>query len=250
MQLHLGWKLVLELVVRVGVLHGAVDVLTDEERTGCRVFCPPACQRIIVGCAVTYFPINLRNVIVHPSVVHPQQYIGIEVVVILQAVGGASVRIVLLVAVDAERRYTELHPWLAFAYGFMYLLDEDVHVVASPVALVGISSSVAGKGRIVREVHSRGRIWVEVVVHVEGIHVITGHDVADNLADVLAVFRQTWVEVQLSAIFQEELRMLVVRVQRRERGGSLGACSVRIDPCVQLHVAFWHSSIIHCSGSH
>ena len=186
---------------------------------------------------MAYLPINLRNVIVHPSVVHPQQHVGIEVVVVLQAVGIASVGAALLVPVNAERRHAELHPRLRVAHCLVNLLYQHVHVVAPPVAPVGESPSVCRETQVVGKLLSRIRIRIEIVVHVDGINVVPAHDVAHDFADVSARFGQSGVEVKLSGILHEPFGMRIVRMLRREGGRSLRPCPIRVDPRMNLHVA-------------
>ena len=201
------------------------------------MFRPPMNQSLIIGRLVSNFPIDLRNVIIHPTIVHPHQHIRIEVIVILKAIGFASIRIALLVAVNTERRHTELHPRFTFTHGFVYFLDQHIYIVTTPIRNVTISTTVLGKCRIVRKFFSRIRIRIEIVVHVKGIDVITAHDVTNNLADVLAVFRKPRIEIQLSSILNKELRMLVVRMDRRQSSCSFGLRTIRIDPSMEFHIA-------------
>ena len=163
---------------------------------------------------MTDFPIKLRNVVIHPTIVYPHQDIGIKVIIILESIGCTTVRIVLLIAVDTERRNPEFHPRLALANCFMDFLDQDIDIVTSPISLIGITTAIFCKGQIIRKIYARSRIRIEIVVHVERIHIVTGNDIADNLADILAVFRQSRIEIQLTAILQEQLRMFVVRMNR------------------------------------
>ena len=128
----------------------------------------------------------------------------------------------------------------------MNLLDEHVHVVAPPVGLVTVAPSVGGETDLVRELLSRHGIGVEIVIHVDGVHIVAVHDVAHDAADVLARLGIARVEVQLSAVLHEQLRVLVVRMQGRERCRAFGLRPVRVDPGMQLHaplVAFGHHKL-------
>ena len=179
------------------------------------MFGPPAYQCVIVGSLMAYFPIHFRNVVVYPTVVYPHQYIGIEVVVVLQTIGGASVRVTLLVAVNAEGANTELYPRLALAHGFVYFFDEHIHIISTPIAFVGISTAVLSETGIIGKVFARIGVGVEIIVHVDGIDIIAVYDVAYNLADVLAVFGKGRVEVQLVGISHKLLRLFVIKLHLR-----------------------------------
>ena len=198
---------------------------------------PPTYQRIVIGCLMTDFPINLRDVVIHPTVVHPQQHIGIQVVVILQTVCLASVRVAFLIAIDTEWRYPKLHPRLAGTYSLMNFLDQYVHVVASPIGLVGITSTVLGKADVIRKVFTRIWVWIEIVVHVDSIYIVSANNILYNLTDILAVFRQSRIEVKLVGIRYKQLRILVVRMDRRQSPCTLGLGPVRINPRMKFHVA-------------
>ena len=116
-------------VLGVGKLAGALHVLSDVEGASACMVAPPVDERLVVSGLVAYFPVDLWQVVVHPSFFYPQHHIGIEVVIVLEPVGVASVGVVALVAVDSEGRHAKFHPGLHGQDGFVELLDEDVHVL-------------------------------------------------------------------------------------------------------------------------
>ena len=83
--------LVAAIVRQVCCTHCAVYILAYVQRTFGRVFCPPFNECLVVGSCVSYFPIYLRYAIVYPSFVYPMKYIGIKVVIALQAFCVATV---------------------------------------------------------------------------------------------------------------------------------------------------------------
>ena len=83
-----------------------------------------------------YLPINLWYTVVYPPVVNPKQHVGIEVVVVLQAVSITAYRRRFPVSVNAERRHAKFHPRLHVGYGVVELTYEKVDIVTSPVAKV------------------------------------------------------------------------------------------------------------------
>ena len=86
---------------------------------------------------MTDVPIELWHAVVYPSVVDPQQHVGIELVVVLQTVGVATYGRTLLVAVDTKGRHAKLDPRLELVYVLAHLLDKEIDIVAAPVATVG-----------------------------------------------------------------------------------------------------------------
>ena len=104
-------------IVHVSKLSRALHILADKQRTGRSITVPPFNECLIVGSLMTNLPIYLRHIIVHPSVVHPKKYVSVKVVIVLCAIGvAANLHTWTLVAIDAERRYAELHPRLQCMY--------------------------------------------------------------------------------------------------------------------------------------
>ena len=160
-------QLVYVPVVQVGVFSRTLNVLADVQVAFAGILVPPLYERLVVGGLVSYLPVDLRHAVVHPSVVDPHQHVGVQVVVVLQAVGGtAYYRVALLVPVNAERRHAELDPGLYLVYRLMQLFHEHVDVVASPVAAVFNAIVVCLELFVVRDALSWSGVGVEVVVYV------------------------------------------------------------------------------------
>ena len=198
---------------------------------------PPVDERFVVGSLVAYFPVYLRHAVVEPAVVHPQQHVGIEVVVVLQSVGIAADAAGALVAVDAERRDAHLHPRLGLVDGLIELLNEEVHVVAAPVATVTNAIAILSELRIVGYGLSSCGIGIKVVVHVDTVHVVAGDDVACHLADVVAVLWNAGIQDGQPVILEAVLRLALGYVVGSQQGSALGTGTVGVNPCVQLHTA-------------
>ena len=189
LQSHLRGKLVHVGVLGVGVLHGVRHRLADEERTPLAMLGPPVDELGIVGHGMANLPVDLRDVIVYPAFARPEQDVGIEVVVVLQAARPAAQRVARLVAVDAEGRHAELDPRFQPPYRFMDFADEQVDVATPPVADVVEAAAIAGEAGRVGKLHAFRGIGIEVIVHVDGVDVVARHDVAHHLADVVAALR-------------------------------------------------------------
>ena len=176
------------------MLHRALHVLADEERRLGQIGVPPAYQLVIVSGLVAYLPVYLGHAVVHPSLTVPQQDVSIQVVVVLQAVRAAALRVALLVTVDAKGRDAHLDPRLHVVHGLVQLLDKEVDVLAPPVATVGNALVIGTVLGIVGNLHAWHRIGIEIVVNVQAVDVVAPHNVAHNLADVVPALRQGGVE--------------------------------------------------------
>ena len=118
----------------------------------------------------------------------------------------------------------------------MQLFNEHVHVVTSPVALVAPPRSVAGVGSSVGKLHSLHWIRVEVVVHVDGIHVVTRDDVTHHAVDKVATLGQCRVEVNFTVgIAQEPLGVFIIYVPWRGLILITASHTIGINPCMQFH---------------
>ena len=155
---------------------------------------PPLNQCGVISCLITYFPIQLGHAVVQPTVVYPQQNIGIEVVVVLCAVGIATCGRTLLVAIDAEWRYTNLYPRFHIVDGLVELLDKQVHIIAAPIVLILETIRVIVEQLIVGNRLALHGIWVEVIVHVDAVYIVATHDVLSYLADIVAILLHTRIQ--------------------------------------------------------
>lgn len=206
------------------------------ERTVAGMVAPPANKRLIVGCTVAHLPIELWQIVIHPSLTHPLEHIGIEVIVVLQSVGGTSIRVGALVAIDAKGRNAELHPRFHLAQVVAHLLDKEVDILTSPVATVHSIAipcirSVIGNG------NTRSGIGIEIVIYVNAIHIITAHNVARHLTDIVAVLGTAGVKEQQTVIIEETVGVTEVLMRVGQCRCTLCLGTIRVDPCMQLHLS-------------
>ena len=138
---------------------------------------------------MTDFPINLRNIIVHPTIVHPHQHISIQVVIILQTTCVAAIGVTLHITINSKRRNSKLHPRLALAHRLMDFLYQHIHVVTSPIGFITVSATILCKTDIVGKILSRIRIRIKIIIHMNGIHIITGNNIAYNLTNIFTILR-------------------------------------------------------------
>ena len=235
LQSHLAGKLIDGRILRVGILYRIHYRLADKQRTVLRMLCPPLHQSFIVGSRMSYLPIHLRYVIINPAFACPQKYVGIQIIIILQTVCGAAQRVAALIAVDTERTHAELHPGFQSADRLMYFLNENIHITAAPVRLIAETAAIACKAGIIREILSLDRIGIEIIVHVNGIHIIARHDVGYHLTDMIAAFGKRRVEVKLVAIRHEPLRMRIINMDGRKLVLQRSLYPIRINPSMKLH---------------
>ena len=71
----------------------------------------------------------------------------------------------------------------------------------------------------------------------EAVDVVSAHDVLHDVADILAVLRQTRIKQQLSVVVKGTLRVLHAHVVHGKCCGGLGLCTIRINPSMNLHTA-------------
>ena len=190
-----------------------------------------------------HLPVELRHHVVDPPHAGPLGAVGIEGIIALQAVGVAALGVGFLVAPYSEGTYSEAHPGLDAGDGAVHRGDERVDIGPAPVALV-LPVAVAGVAGGVGKVGVLDGIGIKIVVHVQAVDVVAGHDVGHHAVDEVAALGIGWVEVVLLAVFQEPLGMLAqegtVAYLR------LRAHSVGIDPRVQLKsalVSFGHHKL-------
>ena len=233
----LGSLLVLVGVLWVGILHGALYVLANKEGTTRGMPVPPFNQRGVVGCLVAYLPIDLGHAVVEPAVVDPQQHVGIEVVVVLQTVGLTAYGRILGITVDAEGRDAHLDPGFSLMDGLVELLDEEVDVVAAPVTTVAYAIVVGVILGIVGDGLTGCGIGIEIVVHVDAIHVVTADDVLGYSTDIVAVLGNARIKDGEPVVRKATLGMLYGDVVGGQHRGALGLGTVGIDPGVELHTA-------------
>ena len=235
MQAHLCRQLMSVGIVGVTELHRALHVLADYQRALATMPVPPPYQLLVVGCAVTYLPVELWHAVVHPTVVHPHQHIGIQVIVVLQTVSVAADGRILQVAVDAERRHTELHPRLHSHDSVVKLLHKTVHVVAAPVADVADTIRVITEKICVWNFLASHRIRIEIVVDMQSVNIVAAQDVAHHRTDILTVLSHSGIEDYLVVVGKAPLRMLACHMICGKLSGGLGLGTVGVYPCVKLH---------------
>ena len=187
---------------------------------------------------MSYFPINLWDIIINPSFTRPKQHIGIQVIIILQTIGITAQRITLLITVNAERTDTKLHPRLYGTDCLMKLFNQHIDITTTPIGLIRKTTAITGKARVIRKVHSLHGIRIEIIVHVDSIHIITGHDIGHDFTNIVPTFRKCRIEIQLIAIRNKPFRMLMINMFRRQLIFQRSLHPVRIDPGMKLHIPF------------
>ena len=177
---------------------------------------PPLHQCLIVSRLMTDFPVNLRNIIINPAFTRPEQNISIQIVIILQAIGITSQRVTFLITIDSERTDSELYPRLHPPNGFVQFLNQHIHITTSPVRLVSKASAITGKTCVIGKIDSLNRIRIEIVIHVDSVHIIAGHNIRHDLTDIFTTLGKCRVEVQLVSISNKPFRMLIIYMFRRQ----------------------------------
>ena len=53
---------------------------------------------------------------------------------------------------------------------------------------------------------------VEIIIHMNGIHIITSNNIAHNLTNIFSVFGQSRIKIKLTSIIHETFRILIIRM--------------------------------------
>ncbi|OAV73558.1 hypothetical protein Barb7_02953 [Bacteroidales bacterium Barb7] len=169
------------------------------------------------------------------------QDIGVEVIVVLQTVGLAArtVRRTLFIAVNAKRTDAEAHPGLCQQNGTLQFTHQQVYILPPPIAspLLGISAgdTVTAETCIIGERIPRRRIGIEIIIHVNGIHVIAADYIPHDTTDKLPVFGNARVKKQLLVIGDKAFRIAVIDMAVRQICRPVRAGAVRVQPRMKLH---------------
>ena len=221
-------------ILQIRELNRSLDVLPYVEMSPAGMLAPPSDERLVVGSLVANFPINLRYVVINPTLFYPFQHVGIKVVIVLQAVCDASCRVVLLITIDAEGSHTELHPGFHCMQALVELLHKEVHVLTAPVATVH-AITIHSIRVVIGNGHSCHGVWIEIVVDMKAVDIVAPYNVASYAAYPLAVLGTSGVEENKPVVIEEKLRVTLIGMIDGQESGALRLRTIRIDPCMKLH---------------
>ena len=251
-----GW------VLRVCLLHGALHILTDEHRAVATIVIPPMAKHLVIGCFGAEIPIDLRNGVIYPSLFLPQHDVGIKVVVVLRSIRGTSAfRILLLgiISIYTKRRNAKFHPRLHLTNQLVEFLDELVHIVAPPIAYILKSTWVCLEEFRIGNGFTSHRIRIEIIVHVDAIHVVALQNILHHHAGEHAICLQSGIHNQEVAILKHLVWVTLGDMIGSQFGRSLRLGTIRINPRMAFHIAFvalidhpsqWVPSILWCHALH
>ena len=105
----------------------------------------------------------------------------------MQSIGLTAPRIVLLITVDSKRTDTKLHPRLHTMDSLVQLFDKQIHLMTSPVALVTIPLRIGTELSLVRNLNTRHRIRIEIVVNMQAVNIISRQDIFNNATNIVTI---------------------------------------------------------------
>ena len=117
-------------------------------------------------------------------------------------------------------------------------LNSPIYVISSPLVYIAKTSRVLLKGLCVRKRLSSYRVRIEIVIHVNGLDVISVYDIAYDGTYPIARDIQTRIEIPLFIVLPEPLRMLSPDMVCANHG-RVCLCQIypiRIKPYMYLHV--------------
>ena len=198
-------------------------------------------EHFVVSYFRTNVPINLRNIVVHPTLIHPIHNVGIKIIVVLRTPCGTTLTTVLprrTVTIYAKRRYTKFHPRLDRTHQPMQVTNEQIHIVTPPILNVGKAARVSIIVWLIGQRKSVDGIRIEIVVHVDAIHIVVVQNVFHHHASIKTVLLQGWIENIQSVILKHTLRMAHGWMILSQCSGIFCLGTIGINPCVTLHLAF------------
>ena len=204
-----GWQLMTLRIRRISKLGCTLDILTYIKRTVAGILVPPLDESLVICRLVANLPIDLRHAVIDEAIVYPEENIGIEIIVVLKTESLRTNRRVFPVAIDTERRNTELHPRLDTMDGFPQLLDKAAHIVSSPVADVAETARIGCIHLLIRNLLASYRIRIEVVVDMKTVDIITAHDISSHLTGIICSLLESRIEKHEIIIVETEVRMLL-----------------------------------------
>ena len=127
----------------------------------------------------------------------------------MQSVGfAANVWCTLLIPVNSKGRYTEFDPRFHSMNGFAKLLYKHIDIVATPVLNATEATSIEAKLFQIRNALSRSRIRIEVIVDMQTVHIVSLQNIRYDVANVIPVFRNTWIKDFKPIVVKNPFRML------------------------------------------
>ena len=122
--------------------------------------------------------------------------------------------------------------------GLIKLLNKQIHIITAPVFLIFDTIRVFPKQFIVRDALSLDGIGIEIIIHVDTIHIISAHNVLCHLADIITILRYTRIQDKQFVVGKTVHRLSDSNMIAGQLTCSLGLCPVGIDPCMKFHTTF------------
>ena len=97
----------------------------------------------------------------------------------------------------------------------MDLPDEEIYVVSSPCADIGEAARVRSKRCRILVREAVLGIWIEVVVHMDAVDVVSAHNIGNDPGDVIAHVLQAGIQDPERARIQNPFGMQVCDVLGR-----------------------------------
>ncbi len=219
-----------------------VDGLTDVEMhvAACHFVDPPG-DELVVGCrGETNVPVELRSQVIEPAPVNPGARIGVEVVVVgLSGLSIGAGGINCFVAPDAKRADADSDGGFALFDRAPEVLDQQVHVVAPPIAFVReLCHTVFLIGRLVREVLVANAGGIKIVVEVDGVDVVVVYHFSDAVDNEGTGSGDAWIEVEFATVAHDPIGMLACRIVGSKLVGEIvHADAVGVKPGMEFDVA-------------
>ena len=121
--------------------------------------------------------------------------------------------------------------------GFAELLYKPAHVITAPITDVSHAARLLAEELLIRNLTSGLWIWIEIIINMESINIISAYNVHSHLANIVGCSLQPRVQQRQLAILKTEIRTPLHDILRRNllirSYAMLG--TIRINPGMKLH---------------
>ena len=121
--------------------------------------------------------------------------------------------------------------------GFAELLYKPAHVITAPITNVSHTARLLAEELLIRNLASSLRIWIEIIIDMESINIISAYNVHSHLANIVGCSLQPRIQQRQLAILKTEIWTPLHDILRRNLliGSYAMLGTIRINPGMKLH---------------
>ena len=190
---YLAWQL--GIVFPGGIAAGPVYAKANVALLAIGVLAPPIDEGVVIGLGVANFPIELWHHIIYPTAAQPQEYVGVEVVVIgLACLCVAAGGVLALIAPNTKGANAKFDPGLGGFDGPVEHNDDGIYIAAAPLVFAE-AMAIFGKAWLVGKLFACNAVGVKIIVEMNAIEVVSFYKIFDDESNKASGFGIAGVEV-------------------------------------------------------